>query len=188
MPGTLAPRTHPPAAESSACPVVFARRNVTVLAMRVAPVIVALERVVVSVLGIGGGLAGVACGGNTSSTSSEGGLLIEWISDAGGAESALPACAWPASLGPTDADNGQCVAARANLSCSMNGAMYGLLSNDPMGSPACQDECEPGEYGIFCGRLSAPPAPAPPAPAGCRRVGLVSPSDGAWVGCCPCGG
>src|ERR1017187_8197176 len=79
---------------------------------------------------------------------------------------ALPACTWPASLDPTDADNGQCTAARTLLGCSGgdSGVQEGCISNDPTQCPAgpvtvpgvsftCHDQCAPTEYGVVCGSI-----------------------------------
>jgi hypothetical protein len=114
-----------------------------------------------------------------------------------GDASALPACTWPASLDPADADNGQCVAARVLLACTYaNGVGEGCISNDPTQCPGpaqpdgpftCLDQCEPGEYAIRCGQVGgglAPPAPPPP-PAGCRNMEATP--GGIWFECCPCG-
>jgi hypothetical protein len=130
-----------------------------------------------------------------------------------GDASALPLCSWPASLDPTDADNGQCVAARVLLACAYaNGDGEGCISDDPTQCPGpplldgaftCHDQCEPGEYAIRCGQIpppprppalvpggglppgsSAPPAPPPP-PAGCRNMETTP--AGIWFECCPCG-
>jgi hypothetical protein len=112
----------------------------------------------------------------------------------------LPACTWPASLDPTDASNGQCVAARALLSCPLAGGVTeGCLSNDltqcPSGGPqagapsgACQDECQANEYALSCGTIgpgNQDAEPPPPPPAACRGAG-VTPA-GIYYECCPCG-
>ena len=116
----------------------------------------------------------------------------------------LPACSWPASLDPTDAANGQCVAARALLSCPLTGGLtggltHGCISNDPtqcpsdgvqIGAPAgpCLDQCQANEYAIECGTIgpgNPDAAPVASPPTGCHGM-LVTPG-GIWFECCPCG-
>ena len=113
----------------------------------------------------------------------------------GGDMEALPACRWPATLDPADGSTGQCVAARAYLSCQgSNGGGEGCLSNDKTKCPgpnpvvgetfpACKDECNPDEYAVACGGPGPGPWPAPPAE--CR--GLPNGPGGGSLSCCPCG-
>ena len=132
----------------------------------------------------------VACS-SSSSTGAGGGS---------GASTGLPACTWPASLDGTDASNGQCVAARALLSCPLTGGgTQGCISNDPKqcpsggpqaGSPpgACEDKCQPNEFAIKCGTIgpgNPDAAPPPSPPAGCHNE-MVTPA-GIYFECCPCG-
>lgn len=103
------------------------------------------------------------------------------------------ACSWPSTLDRSDASPGQCVAARAYLTCSAaDGSGEGCLSDDVSQCPGpsatgqtygnCQNLCGPQEYAVACGGPGPGPWPAPPA--GCRNL-PASPSGGT-ISCCPC--
>src|SRR4030081_3933934 len=81
---------------------------------------------------------------------------------------ALPACTWPASLDPSDASDGRCVAARAYLTCTApGGGGAACISNDLTQCPGsagetCEDQCHADEYGAACGKVGPGSSPAPP--------------------------
>jgi hypothetical protein len=118
--------------------------------------------------------------------------------DASLRDASLGACGWPAIYDATDASvaTGQCVAARAYLSCKgSNGGGEDCLSNDPTQCPGpdltpgvtysnCQDQCDSNEYALGCGGPG--PGPWPQPPAACRP--LSSGPGGGTSACCPCVG
>jgi hypothetical protein len=124
-------------------------------------------------------------------------FALIWMSacSAPAAQTDSQACTWPAILDPADVSTGQCVAARALLSCQgSNGSGEGCLSNDPMQCPsqnhtpgvtysACQDQCNADEYAVACGGPG--PASSVSPPDGCRQL-LATPGGVVYV-CCPCG-
>jgi hypothetical protein len=163
-------------------------------------------------LGVFAGLTAAASAGGArylffamvwSCSSSDGGMTLP---DRGGTDATLegrdgttlPACSWPASLGPNDASTGACRnASRAVLSCTQpSGAGELCLSNDlvqcsdmsaaaaaPSGAPRCQDLCQPDEFGIICGPIGPTTTGANP-PSNCRSL-LPTPA-GIVFYCCPC--
>jgi hypothetical protein len=146
----------------------------------------------------------MACTSSTpeSACASPGGTCGVGVEPNGGTPSdgsiALSSCAWPASLDPTDASDGQCTAARTLLACTDGdgGIDEGCISNDPTQCPSdgvtvpgatftCHDQCAPTEYGAVCGGIgpTAPPAASPPS--ACRSMGVTP--GGTQFYCCPCG-
>jgi hypothetical protein len=142
-----------------------------------------------------------SCAGKSAQSDSGSGGTAQNGTDAsaedatgGGTTVGLPACTWPASLDAADGETGQCVAARAYLSCKgSNGGGELCLSNDPTQCPGlnpivgttffgCVDQCAADEYAVGCGGPG--PGPWPQPPAGCRS--LPSGPGGGSVLCCPC--
>jgi hypothetical protein len=106
----------------------------------------------------------------------------------------LQACSWPAAVDAANVTAGQCVAARARLSCKgSNGGGEECLSSDAMHCPDsnttpgvtysdCTNLCQPDEYALACGGPG--PGPWPEPPAACRT--LPSGPGGGTISCCPC--
>lgn len=154
-------------------------------------------RAALALLGLTPSLAAAAgCGSSGAIIDLGDGAEANTSSDSGGDTG--PSCAWPASLNPTDASDGRCVASRAYLSCKYSNGTTELCVSDSLtqcsgppqsanGTDTCQNQCDAGEYAIGCGGagLGGPPQPAPPPPpASCRILGGV---EGVSFGCCPCG-
>ncbi len=140
--------------------------------------------------------AAVGCGSGGAIINGVDAAEASTSSDSGG--DAGRSCAWPASLTPTDASDGRCVAGRAYLSCKYTNGTTELCVSDNLtqcsgppqsdnGADTCQNQCVAGEYAIRCGGagFGGPPQPAPPPPpVSCRILGGV---EGVSFGCCPCG-
>jgi len=184
------PPSVPPTAESRA-----------ILARRVLPWFAMHETRKVR-LGIWGGAVAVS-------------IVVGWSGCGGGSrQGSLPACGWPASLGPGDGSAYGCTAARMLLICNTpGGGGADCISNDPTtcfppgatsgagsssgggssdaapvdgGGSGCVNQCSPGEYAVAC---FPPPALGPaagmaPLPPSACR--LVLGRD--LLYCCPCGG
>jgi hypothetical protein len=140
-----------------------------------------------------------ACGGKAAQSDSSSGSdsgAQSGSNSSGGVTTTPVACDWPASLDPSDGAIGQCIAARAYLSCEgSTGGGEDCLSNDPSQCPGpnpiigvtfsgCKDQCAVDEYAVACGGPGPGPWPAPPV--GCRDL-LPGPGGGT-VSCCPCAG
>jgi hypothetical protein len=112
----------------------------------------------------------------------------------------LPPCTWPALYDRGDASGtGRCTAGRAYLLCkASNGGSLGCLSDNEKQCPAassspdvtysdCQNQCEPGEYAMWCNSTPLGDAGSGPTqpPAGCRPRSHFP--GGSSVYCCPCG-
>ena len=156
-------------------------------------------------------LAATSGGWGCSSSRGDGGTLVDGeVTDGNTAETADvgdvggAACGWPSSLASLasgasaarpDGSAGQCVAARAYLSCAgSRGDTHLCLSDNTTECPAagsvvgetfgnCHNLCRPDEYAVACGGPGPGPWPSPPAQ--CRT--LPPGPGGGSTACCPCG-